>query len=231
MSGGPPTDLFRGSGPAGRALVLVRHGESAWNASRRFQGHVGEGLSARGHEQAAATAEHLAARFTGPWHVVRSDLTRVAETAAPLVERTGADETVDPRWRELDMGAWSGRGYDEIARTDPEGLDAWRGFRDHEDMERESFATFRGRIVGALADARHPEDDGGVTVVVTHGGTVRMAVAVALGLPPGSEHLLGPAGNCSLTVLADTDGALRLQSYNEGEHLAALIGTEAALPA
>lgn len=224
------TDPHHGSGPAGRTLVLVRHGESAWNASRRFQGHVGEGLSARGHAQAAATAAHLAERFPGPWHVVRSDLTRVAETAAPLVERTGATEAVDPRWRELDMGAWSGRTYDEIARTDPEGLAAWRGFRDLDAMERESYATFRARVSAALDDARHPGDDGGVTVVVTHGGTVRIAVAAVLGLPPGSEHVLAPARNTSLTVLADTDGALRLRSYNEGEHLAALVGTEAALP-
>lgn len=224
------TDPHHGSGPSGRTIVLLRHGESAWNASRRFQGHVGEGLSARGHAQATATAAYLAERFPGPWHVVRSDLARVEETAAPLVERTGATVTVDPRWRELDVGAWSGRTYDEIARTDPEGLDAWRGFRDLEVMERETYTAFRARVAAALHDARHP-DDGGVTVVVTHGGTVRVAVAGVLGLPPGSEHVLAPARNTSLTVLADTDGALRLRSYNEGVHLAALVGTEAALPA
>lgn len=230
MSHGVLTDPLGGPGPSGRTIVLVRHGESAWNRSLRFQGHVGAGLSARGHEQAAATAAHLATRFPGPWHVVRSDLERVAETAAPLVERTGATTTVDVRWREMDMGPWSGVTYDEVARTDPEGLAAWRSFRDLEGMQREGYAAFRTRVAAALQDARRPGDDGGVTVVVTHGGTVRIAAAAVLGLASGTEHLLAPARNTSLTVLVDTDGALRLYSYNEGEHLAALVNAEPALP-
>lgn len=211
---------------ARRLVVLVRHGESEWNAVGRFQGQKGTGLTPYGYRQAAATAAHVLAQFGAVDRIVRSDLQRAAETAAPLEARVVAPVDVDPRWREIGVGSWAGRTVEEIAAVDPEGLAAWRALRDEALGDRESFAAFRRRVAEALGDAAAGH---GVTVVVTHGGAIRMAVAAALGLPRGGEGAVRAPDNASVTLLTARDGGLRLRCYNEAGHLVE-VGSRAPLP-
>jgi glucosyl-3-phosphoglycerate phosphatase len=203
-------------------LVLVRHGESLWNAAGMFQGHGGVGVSDRGRRQAAVTAGVLAGRFDDVALVARSDLPRVVETAAPAEPRLGARVVVDARLREVDVGRWTGMTYQEVAREDPDAMRAWlRG----DDVPRgggETFADLRKRVWAAVEDllaavaAREPA----TVVVFTHGGPIRVAVAEALGLPTGGERSLGAVANCSLTVLRlDRAGTGQLVAYNQAEHL------------
>lgn len=211
---------------ARRLVVLVRHGESEWNAAGRFQGQKGTGLTPHGHQQAAATAAHVLAHVGPVDRVVCSDLQRAAETAAPLAAQITAPVEVDLRWREIDVGSWAGRTIEEIAAADPEGLGAWRGLRDEALGDREPFGAFRRRVAEALGDAAAGH---GVTVVVTHGGAIRMAAAAVLGLPRGGEAVVRAPDNASVTVLTARDGGLRLRSYNAAGHLAE-IGAGAPLP-
>jgi len=92
-------------------LVLVRHGESTWNAEHRLQGQQDPPLSARGREQARAAARVVAGLGLPAARIVCSDLSRARETAELL--GLGAAR-LDPAWREIDVGRWAGRRAAEV---------------------------------------------------------------------------------------------------------------------
>lgn len=210
-------------------LVLVRHGESQWNAAGILQGHGGPGLTARGREQAAATARMLARDHLGLAAIARSDLPRVAETAAPTEELVPVTVQVDERLREIDVGSWSGLTRAQAAAADHERYAAWAGGQDVAPGGGETFAELRARVVEALDDlvARVRSEERRTVVVFTHGGPIRVAVAAALGLPVGGHRSVKPVGNCAVSVLhvpgagALATGEAHLAAYNRVGHLAA----------
>jgi len=200
-------------------VVLVRHGESIWNAQGRLQGQGGTGLSALGVRQAATTAEYLRRRYPDVAMAARSDQERVVETAAPWESAAAVEMVVDQRWREIDVGTWSGLTWPEVAEHDPQTLAAWRSGQDVRRGGGETFAELRARAEQALNELRAVD---GTVIVFTHGGCIRLGVAAAIGLPVMGEHTLGPLGNCSVSELLLEDGNARMLSYNETEHLAAV---------
>lgn len=214
-------------------LVLVRHGESEWNAAGILQGHGGPGLTARGRVQAAATARLLARDHPGVGAIVRSDLPRVVETAAPAEELGDVPVDVDARLREIDVGSWSGLTRAQAAAADPETYAAWTRGVDVAPGGGETFAALRQRVVEALTDAVDRaaatigRDELTTLLVFTHGGPIRVAMAAGLGLPPGGHRALNPVGNCAVSVLelptprALAAGRALLAAYNQVGHLAA----------
>jgi probable phosphoglycerate mutase len=179
-------------------IVLVRHGESAWNAESRLQGQADAPLSELGRDQARGLVAALAGLEVA--QVVASDLSRAADTAA-LAGHPGA--VADERWRERGLGIWEGRLESEIPpgalrefrRTDvpPEGGERW--------------PDFQARVGAALDELA---GRGGSWLVFTHGGCVRAAVAHLT----GADHrtVAGPA-NASLTVL-QTGRRRRMIAFN-----------------
>lgn len=167
-------------------LILVRHGESAWNAEGRLQGQADAPLSDLGREQAQALGEPLAELPRAG--VVSSDLSRAVDTAV-LAGHTGAAR--DPRWRERSMGEWT----TELEADVPQ--DRLLAFRRGELVPPggESWAQLQARVGEAVDELA---DRGGTWLVFTHGGPVRAAVAHAT----GADHrtIVGPA-NTSLTLI------------------------------
>src|SRR3712207_4565787 len=98
-------------------LVLVRHGQSTYNAQQRLQGQADPPLSDTGRDEARALSSVLPA-FE---QVVTSDLVRASETAS-LLGYPSAEQ--DPRWREIALGEWQGRSLREFP---DETAYAWRG--------------------------------------------------------------------------------------------------------
>ncbi|WP_171906781.1 histidine phosphatase family protein [Jiangella alba] len=201
-------------------LVLIRHGESTWNAEGRIQGQLGPGLSGRGRDQAATVARWLRDHHPRVGAVAVSDLPRVTETAAAYLDLAPSAVVTDPRLREIDNGDWSGRTTAEVAAAYPEQIAA---IRRGEDLPRgggETFAQLTARVDDALRELAGRLVAEPVALVFTHGGPIRVAVAAALGLPAGGHALLEPPGNCSVTelsVLVGPDGttlARRLAGYN-----------------
>src|SRR5919206_3871545 len=86
-------------------LLIVRHGESTWNAEERLQGQLDPPLSERGREQARALGAAVDLTGFPPERIVCSDLTRARETAELLGVAPGR---YDERWREIDIGEWGG---------------------------------------------------------------------------------------------------------------------------
>jgi probable phosphoglycerate mutase len=144
-------------------ILLVRHGQSVWNADGRWQGQADPPLSELGEAQAVA-----AARAVGLVDAIyASDLSRAARTAELVADQLGADVLLDPRLRERHAGPWQGETREQIADRWPGFLESGRrpeGYEDDPSVLR--------RVLAAL-DAIAAGHDGDV-LVVTHGGVVRV---------------------------------------------------------
>jgi broad specificity phosphatase PhoE len=145
-------------------LLLVRHGETDWNAAGRLQGHTDRPLNDYGRRQAVELADRLAAEDVSA--VYASDLARARETAEIVGTRLGLDVVVDTDLRERNWGTW-------------EGLTP--GQRDAVVFEGETPAEHGVRIMRAVERIaeRHP---GERVVVVTHGGSMRRLQAAVTGM-------------------------------------------------
>jgi uncharacterized phosphatase len=172
-------------------ILLVRHGETDWNAERRVQGHSDTPLNETGRAQAAALADALGAKEIDA--VYSSDLLRAYETAWVVAERRGLEVTAIRDLRERNFGTWEGLTDEEIFDRFPQARHGSWGDAETKDEMADRALDALERI--ALA---HP---GGHVLVVTHGGPVR-ALLAGCGID-GS----GPIGNCALYELRFRDGA------------------------
>ncbi|MDX6487199.1 MAG: hypothetical protein QOF43_2352 [Gaiellaceae bacterium] len=166
-------------------LLLVRHGETDWNATGRLQGHTDRPLNDFGRRQAAELAERLAGENVEALYA--SDLSRARETADILGARLGIPVVVDPDLRERNWGSWEGLTGSE---------------RDAVEFEGEAPEEHRARILAAVQRiaAEHP---GKKVVVVTHGGSMRRIQAAVMGFA------LPVVANCETWGCVHEDGAFR----------------------
>lgn len=183
-------------------LLLVRHGESTWNAHRQLQGQADAPLSDRGRRQAARLAALI--RDLAPTRIVCSDLSRTRETAEILGH---ASAIRDRRWREIDVGEWTAASLDDLRRDQPDAFSGWRAGT-YTPPGGENWQSFCARIRGALEELADPP--GATALVVTHGGVIRAACALLVGLQP--SHII-PVGPASLTVI-DLSPTPKLRAFN-----------------
>ncbi len=144
-------------------ILLLRHGQSEWNAQGRWQGQADPPLSDLGRQQAFTASQRLGTVDA----IITSDLQRALHTARILSEQLGVGPVmVEPLLRERDAGEWSGLTRDEIEQQWPGYLEAHRrppGYEDDEDLLVRTHAAL---------DAVEREFRGGEVVVVAHGGLV-----------------------------------------------------------
>ena len=100
-----------------RRLVMLRHGQTEWNAGSRMQGQIDTDLTDLGRQQADAAAELLAKRQ--PLLIVSSDLRRALDTAVALSDRSGQPVSIDTRLRETHLGDWQGMTHVEVDDVSP----------------------------------------------------------------------------------------------------------------
>ncbi|HEY8547010.1 MAG TPA: histidine phosphatase family protein [Acidimicrobiales bacterium] len=161
-------------------VLVVRHGQSTWNAEHRWAGHADPPLSPAGRR----TADGLARRVAGLGlsGVVASDLRRAHDTAAIVARHCGLEVEVDPRVRERRCGAWSGLTSTEIEAAYPGMLDRWRRGELRElPGDSEPWDDLAERVVAGLGAVAARE---GRWLVVSHAGVFRV-VEAALGVPSG----------------------------------------------
>lgn len=197
----PPSDLY-----------LIRHAQSEWNASGRWQGQADPPLSPDGCEQ----AQVLAARFpkVDVSRVLSSDLGRARETATPFAARFGLELESSEDLREIDVGSWSGRTRNEIEADEPGSMEryylgesGWTG--------GETFDEHELRCAAAAARVTTLESDG-VVVIVSHGGTIRAMLRTLLEIPHADRWRISGPSHTTLTHLTRSDHGWRLVTYNAG---------------
>ncbi|OIQ08885.1 phosphoserine phosphatase 1 [Moorella thermoacetica] len=161
-------------------VYLVRHGETEWNNSGRYQGHSDIALSPNGRRQAELLRErfcrvHLDAVFT-------SDLRRARETAAIIAAPHGLKINEVPALREINFGVWEGLTYQEIIANHPREWEAWRqdpgatiipGGESFQQVQERALAAFNGIL---------DRERGRNLLVVAHGGSLRALICGILGL-------------------------------------------------
>jgi probable phosphoglycerate mutase len=171
-----------------RHLLLVRHGQSAWNAENRWQGQADPPLSELGEQQAGEAAERLAG--LGFTCVVSSDLQRARRTADILAAPLGLPVGVDPDLREIDVGDWQGLTRPEIEAGWPGALADWSEGRSESPPGGETRTHLVERAQAALARAAAAASPGDRVLLVSHGALVRHLDRV-LGLQPHPIENLG----------------------------------------
>lgn len=196
---------------------MIRHGVTAWNRDRRFQGQTDIALDEEGLAQALRTGRRLA-----DWPlaaVYTSDLARARQTAEPIAAAHGLPLLIDERLRERRFGCFEGLTHDEI-RLEQAG--SWQRWHAREpDFAPpgggESLRAFHARVESVMRDLarRHA---GHTVVAVTHGGVLdcvfRVATGLALEAPRGHELL-----NASLNRIAWDGRAFSLLAWGDVAHL------------
>ena len=194
--------MTRPRGEGVTRLLLIRHGMTEWNETRRLQGRADPGLSPRGR------AEVRSWRLPEAWDGARwlsSPLRRACETAALL---TAAPVGIDQRLIEMAWGAFEGRRLADLRAEDPAGMAAneARGL-DFRPPGGESPREVAERVRGLAAElAGEP----GPVVAVTHKGVVRVALALATGWTMREKPPVRLAGAHALALLCRPDGRLEL---------------------
>ncbi|MBL6630233.1 MAG: histidine phosphatase family protein [Ilumatobacteraceae bacterium] len=152
------------------SVLLVRHGQSLWNARARWQGTADIALSTRGRRQAQVAAEVLADGDVIFAAVYTSDLKRAAETGRIIASHLGLTPAhIDHRWREAHAGEWEGMTPDEIKRE-------WRGYLEQNRRPPgfEPADTVAERTMAAAADVLRRHAGGAPALVATHSGVIRV---------------------------------------------------------
>ena len=162
-------------------LLLLRHGETAWNRERRYQGWTDTPLSAEGFVQAEAAARELKEHAFAA--VYASPLQRARDTAAAIAAPHGLEVETDPAFMELGFGQWEGLTLDEARAGFPTIYDGWAK-TPHllSPPGGESLAQARARVLAGLERLRagHPDE---IVCLVAHGIPVRILILEVLGLP------------------------------------------------
>ena len=165
-----------------RRLLLIRHGQTTYNATGRMQGHLDTELSEVGLSQARAAADLLVDKQITA--IVSSDLIRARDTAAVIGEKLGIKVDVDKRLRETHLGDWQGMTSAEVDEQYPGARAIWRHdptWAPPQGESRVDVATRARPVIDELMRA-HPEWDEGAVLVVAHGGAISALTCHLLGL-------------------------------------------------
>ena len=198
-------------------IIIIRHGETEWNQTGRFQGHSDVPLSETGRAQAEALGRNLALDHVDA--VYASDLTRALETATPLAARFGLTVTPDPLLRELNFGAWEGQSFNDVNAENP---DAMKQF--YNDPERagiphsEPFPDFQKRVAGRVREIV-AEQRGKRIVIVSHGASIRILFADILAMPIRSIWHISQFNTAVNKIRFEDDGFAVVTLMNDTSHL------------
>jgi len=199
-------------------LLLIRHGQSTWNAEGRIQGWADPPLSEMGLDQAHRLARRLVAEGHDIAAIYSSPLLRARQTAEQLGQALGLPVQTDDRLKENNVGQLTGLTGPEVEQQFPEWIAARRASLEWipapEGEDRDHLAS---RAIGAMSDivTRHA---GQTVAVVSHGGTLGIYLAHLLEMPI-HRSLPFQFDNTSLSIVKIGEHRLRLLKLNDTAHL------------
>lgn len=208
-------------------MFVLRHGQTAWNAETRIQGHLDMPLNAIGRWQAERLAQALAGEALAA--IYSSDLARARETAEPLARRQGLPVVTAVQLRERAFGHFEGQTFQDIEARWPEDAARWR--RRDPDFGPgggERLQDFFERSVNAATQLarRHA---GQAIALVAHGGVLDCLYRAALGIELQAPRSW-PVANAAINRLLWTPQGLSMVGWHDASHLEDAAGDE-PLPA
>lgn len=201
-------------------LILIRHGETDWNVTLKYQGQSQVPLNAQGRRQAELTAERL--RRLQATALYASDITRAWETGMIIGAALNITLQPMPELREIDVGQWEGLTPEELYRRFPEHMAEYE--RDPARTVRlggESYAQLQSRSLVALKRIQETYKLNDTILAVSHGGTIRALLCHVIGLDLIYFGRLW-LDNGSLTELRYKENGWRLVRLNDAAHLEGL---------
>ena len=198
-------------------VLLVRHGQTAWNREERFRGQVDVPLNDTGLKQAEAVARRVASDWR-PVAIYASSLQRTLQTATAIARACGLSATLHDGLLDIDYGGFAGLTPEQAAQRYPDLAHAWREAPHTVHFpDGESLAQVRSRAEAAWTEivANHPDQ---VVVLVTHVVVCRLLLCAVLGLDNSHFWRFEPA-TASISVFKVSAGRSRLLSLNDIGHL------------
>lgn len=196
-----------------KRIVLLRHGQTDWNAAHRMQGQLNSQLNATGLAQAEAVAPAIAAM--SPSLLWASDLDRAARTASVVGEACRLTPQLDPRLREYSLGSLEGMTHEEFLAQDPDGFAVFRAAEWGDLDQIESPDDVAKRFVACLSDLADALGPNELGVAVAHGAAIRTGLVAWLGWPVSQARDFCALGNCAWVELEEREaGSWALGVYN-----------------
>ena len=198
-------------------LLLVRHGETQWNRSNRFQGQNDIPLNRRGLAQARQTARALA---KNPCRgIYSSPLKRTMQVAGKISQAVDRPVCEVDGLKELDLGDLEGVSGEEMRDGWRQVYDAWRDNPADVSMPSgESLAQLQDRAWHAFLELEAAHDDGDTLILVSHNFAIRTIVCKLLGVPLANFHKM-VLSLSSICAIDSGQWGRRLVSYNSTGHL------------
>lgn len=196
-------------------VLLIRHGETDWNAQRRWQGYEPTALNETGFAQARALAKHLSARPIRALYT--SDLPRALQTAEVIGAELKLTPEIDIRWREINVGIFQGHTSEEVEKLFPEELAQWVSHNlSYTVPKGESRLALQMRAYEAWQTVIK-RSIGPEIAIVSHGGTIKALLRQLAGNhePRLSIHLT----NTSITTFEHGRKGWELAGVAETPHL------------
>jgi broad specificity phosphatase PhoE len=200
-------------------IILVRHGQTAWNQQDRIRGQVDVPLDNTGLAQATATAARIAAEWK-PVALYSSPLRRAVQTAQPIADRLGLEVHTVPGFNDMNFGQWQGLSPSEVSQRWPEMSRAWLTAPHTVTFPGgESLARVRRRSMSALRRVitQHPDQD---AVIVGHTVLNRVLLCAMLGLDDSHHWRIGQ-DTCAVNMIEWHEGGFFIGSLNDTCHLRA----------
>ncbi|KAK8685878.1 hypothetical protein V6N13_124910 [Hibiscus sabdariffa] len=197
-------------------IVVVRHGETEWNADGRIQGHLDVELNEAGKQQAVLVADRLS-KEPKISAVYSSDLKRALVTAETIAARCGGLEVItDPDLRERNLGDLQGIVFREASKLSPKAHKAFLSCRTDQDIPGggESLDRLFQRCTSSLQRIGK-KHKGERVVVVSHGGVIRSLYQRAC--PNGKSG--GKVLNTSVNIFHLSDEEWTIKSWGDVSHL------------
>ena len=212
--GGPPADARPRTWTPPRRVIVLRHGQTTYNAAGIWQGHLDAPLSDLGRQQAQDAATALTSY--GIDVIYASDLTRALDTARALGAATGLDPVLDARLREIDVGEWAGMTTGEVTEQFPDEQSAIAAGHDvRRGGTGETVAEVAARVGLFLDDVVQKLAPGITAALVTHGVTGRTLSAELVGMQQGvAWQCLGGIFNCHWVQIVEHRSGWRIERWN-----------------
>ncbi|MDO4179262.1 MAG: histidine phosphatase family protein [Phascolarctobacterium sp.] len=202
-------------------IYLIRHGETAFNNGKRFQGQMNVQLSATGIQQAIKMSEFMKDKHIDV--IYASPLLRAFTTAAQLAMAKNMPYKILDDLAEINFGDWEGKLFSEIYDQEPEEFDKFLTCPGNwTPPNGESFVQAMDRVKRTYAFLAEEYKHGKDIALVSHGGNIRLQLCMLLDIPINNMWKIS-INNVSVTTISDWDGNYIVESVNEFHFLGDLI--------